>query len=136
MISRRNFNKLAGFFVASPFILKTIPAALAGLKDSSPLEKYFIYERGAIKGDIEQLLAENFHKIYAIKGDVTRVWYDDLYFRWKDGEIATLGLTRESEFFVLQTLARDYGYKTEYRELQPELNMLFWSLVPADFSGR
>jgi hypothetical protein len=46
-----------------------------------------------------------------VRGDVTALWYDDLYHRWKQGPAAIAGLTSASTFFCLETLAMDAGLR-------------------------
>ena len=54
--------------------------------------------------------------VAAIRGDVTDVWYNDLYFRWQEGPTAIAGLTSDSALFCLQQLARDVPMHVVYRE--------------------
>lgn len=51
----------------------------------------------------------------AIRGDVTSLWYDDLYFRWREGSVVTAGLTGRSALFCLEQLARDAGHRVLLR---------------------
>lgn len=46
----------------------------------------------------------------AISGDVTSLWYDDLYFRWRNGFAVIAGLTGASALFCLEELAWDAGH--------------------------
>jgi len=43
--------------------------------------------------------------VHAISGDVTDLWYDDLYHRWKDPQVTIAGLTTVSSLFCLERLA-------------------------------
>lgn len=45
-----------------------------------------------------------------IAGDVTALWYDDLYFRWQQGSAVVAGLTGASALFCLEELAWDAGH--------------------------
>lgn len=45
-----------------------------------------------------------------ILGDVTSLWYDDLYFRWQTGLTVIAGLTGVSALFCLEELAWDAGH--------------------------
>lgn len=55
----------------------------------------------------------------AITGDITALWYDDLYHRWKDGPAPIAGLTDPRALFCLETLAHDIRmrvvFRSEYR---------------------
>ena len=53
--------------------------------------------------------------VHAIKGDVTRFWYDDLYYRWKKGPAAIAGLTGHGALFCLEHLARDQRMRVVFR---------------------
>ncbi|TAK50941.1 MAG: hypothetical protein EPO25_17830 [Gammaproteobacteria bacterium] len=47
---------------------------------------------------------------HGIRGDVTSLWYDDLYYRWReDNPAAIAGLTLEPAAFCLKVFARDAG---------------------------
>jgi len=50
-------------------------------------------------------------RVSAIRGDVTRLWYDDLYHRWKKGPAAIAGLTAPDALFCLETLGNDAGLR-------------------------
>jgi hypothetical protein len=51
----------------------------------------------------------------AISRDVTSLWYDDLYHRWRQGPAAIAGMTPVRIAFCLQTLARDVGMRMVFR---------------------
>src|ERR1044071_1531847 len=40
--------------------------------------------------------------VHAIEGDMTRLWYDDLYHRWRNGPAAIAGLTAHGPMFCLE----------------------------------
>ncbi len=52
---------------------------------------------------------------HAIRADVTQIWYDDLYHRWKRGPAAIAGLTAPGAIFCLEMLARDAGMRVALR---------------------
>lgn len=87
----------------------------------------------------------------AIQGDVTRLWYDDLYHAWKDGPVAIAGLTTQDAMFCLEIFGNDAGLRllvkgehriaagrVEHRMSAPELALAGTSLdrCGADWSGR
>ena len=49
------------------------------------------------------------------RGDVTRLWYDDLYHRWRAGPAAIAGLTSSDALFVLETFGNDVGLRLRLR---------------------
>jgi hypothetical protein len=51
----------------------------------------------------------------AIGRDVTSLWYDDLYHRWREGPAAIAGLTSFSVAFCLELMAWDAGLRTVFR---------------------
>lgn len=51
----------------------------------------------------------------AIAGDMTRVWYDDIYHEWRSRPIAIAGLTEHGALFCFEQLARDSGLRVVFR---------------------
>jgi hypothetical protein len=51
----------------------------------------------------------------AIGRDVTALWYDDLYHRWRQGPVAMAGMTPIRVAFCLQVLAQDVGMRVLFR---------------------
>ena len=47
--------------------------------------------------------------------DVTSVWYDDLYHRWRTAPAAIAGLTSQQVAFCMQMLGQDVGMRVVYR---------------------
>jgi hypothetical protein len=45
--------------------------------------------------------------VYGFNGDITDVWYHDLYPRWQQGRAAIAGLTAYGALFCLEELARE-----------------------------
>jgi len=52
--------------------------------------------------------------VHGIRGDVTSLWYDDLYARWKQSPAAIAGLTQKAPLFCLDLLARDQRMRLAY----------------------
>lgn len=83
-----------------------------------------------------------------IDGDMTRLWYDDLYHAWRRGPIAVGGLTANGPMFCFDQLGRDQGmrlvFRAEHRrghdrvdhDLLGPLGMLGDSAVAADAGPR
>lgn len=53
--------------------------------------------------------------VHAIEGDMTRLWYDDLYHRWRNEPAAIAGLTAHGPLFCLERLAWDSGLRVVFR---------------------
>ena len=53
--------------------------------------------------------------VHAMAGDMTRFWYDDLYYRWRQEPVAIAGLTAEGALFCLERLAWDQRMRVVYR---------------------
>jgi len=51
----------------------------------------------------------------AIRGDITDIWFSDLYYRWKHGPVAIAGMTAPGAIFCLELLARDAGMRVALR---------------------
>jgi hypothetical protein len=52
---------------------------------------------------------------HAISGDVTALWYNDLYFHWRHDSGVVAGLTGASALFCLERLAWDVGHRVVLR---------------------
>jgi hypothetical protein len=50
-----------------------------------------------------------------VPGDVTDLWYHDLYYRWRQSPAAIAGMTRHSSLFGLEMMAGDVGMRVIYR---------------------
>jgi hypothetical protein len=53
--------------------------------------------------------------VLAIGRDVTALWYDDLYHRWRQGPAAIAGMTPVRVAYCLQVLAQGAGMRLVYR---------------------
>jgi hypothetical protein len=53
--------------------------------------------------------------VQGFAGDVTDVWFHDLYPRWKQGRAAVAGLTTHGVLFCLEHLARDARMRVVHR---------------------
>jgi hypothetical protein len=72
--------------------------------------------------------------VFAMAGDMTRFWYDDLYHRWRQGPAAIAGLTAHGALFCLERLAWEQRMRVVYRErvdAVPASQPLFsWVIAP------
>jgi hypothetical protein len=53
--------------------------------------------------------------VQAIEGDMTRLWYDDVYHRWKQAPVALAGLTAHGPLFCFEQLALDQRMRVVFR---------------------
>jgi hypothetical protein len=53
--------------------------------------------------------------VQAISRDVTALWYDDLYHRWRQGPAAIAGMTPSRVAYCLQVLAQGAGMRLVFR---------------------
>ncbi|HEY4645307.1 MAG TPA: hypothetical protein VIH25_03405 [Steroidobacteraceae bacterium] len=53
--------------------------------------------------------------VSTITGDVTKLWYDDLYHRWRRGAAPIAGLTDPTALFCLEQIAWDVGMRVLLR---------------------
>jgi hypothetical protein len=110
MTSRREFLQMGVAALALP-ISGHAGMSLAGSAWSRepvmPLYKVVFDERFAacrtFAGEVRRLGLP----IHGIRGDVTDLWFNDLYARWKQGPAAIAGLTQKGALFCLDLLARD-----------------------------
>jgi hypothetical protein len=66
--------------------------------------------------------------VYGIRGDVTALWYHDLYHRWKRGPAPLAGVTTHESLFCLDVLARDAGLRVVNR--RDEAGLVSWVIAP------
>ena len=54
-------------------------------------------------------------RTHAIEGDMTRLWYDEVYHRWRERPAALAGLTAHGPMFCFAELARDVRMRLVFR---------------------
>ena len=133
MTNRREFLQIGASATAWPLVARTIqatgfeppselvPLALAVYDTRFP-ESVAFGERCAALGVRTQ----------AIEADMTRLWYDQLYYQWKDRPQAIAGLTAHGPMFCFAELARDVRMRLVFRA---EHQMANGGLVSHDVSG-
>ena len=96
----------------------------------APFEMHLVYDARVVDAcALPDALLSRAARLYAFTGDVTPIWYDELHRLWQTRNNTTIGMTREAEFFVLSTLARDYGYDVWHRD--EWFAYTTWMLAPA-----
>lgn len=115
MVNRREILQ-GGIAVTSLPIVSNVAWSAAGPAAAPlPLYKVIYDERFASSrsfGDEARRLGASVH---AIDGDITSLWYDDLYVRWRSGAAAIAGLTAHGALFCLERLAWDAGMRVVFR---------------------
>lgn len=92
---------------ALPFATGGASAAGIGLDRNVPLYAVIYDERFAASVAFARRAAQLGIATRAIAGDMTSVWYNDLYHRWKQGPAAIAGMTGHGALFCFDQLARD-----------------------------
>jgi hypothetical protein len=65
----------------------------------------------------------------AIRGDVTALWYHDLYFAWQRHAAPVAGVTSAGSLFCLELLARDAGMRVTHRQVV-DGDLVSWAIGP------
>jgi hypothetical protein len=122
MTSRRQFLQIG--IVASAWPLATqarvtgldgLIGASAGRMPSVPLYKIVYDTRFAASVAFGQRAASLGASVHAIQGDMTSLWFDDIYHRWKESPVAIAGLTAQGPLFCFERLAWDQGLRVVFR---------------------
>ncbi len=82
---------------------------------AEPLYKIVFDERYAACIRFAEELERRALATSAIRGDITDLWYEDLYHRWRKGTAAIAGMTAPGAIFCLEILARDAGMRVAMR---------------------
>jgi len=53
--------------------------------------------------------------VHPIDGDMTKLWFDDIYHRWRQSPVAIAGLTAHGPLFCFERLAWDQGLRVVFR---------------------
>lgn len=72
-----------------------------------PIYKVFFDERFAACTAFAEEIKRHGLATHGIRGDITDVWFNDLYHQWKQGPAAIAGMTAPGAIFCLEMLARD-----------------------------
>jgi hypothetical protein len=80
-------------------------------------------------------------RAHAIAGDMTRLWYDEIYPHWQQRPTALAGLTAHGPLFCFAELARDVGMRVVFRaELTADpsthdATLYAWLIAPPKDAG-
>jgi hypothetical protein len=115
MTSRREFLKVGLTASALPIAARAeLPFAVAS-QPVVPLYKVLYDTRFTASVAFGQRAGARGLAVHAIDGDITRIWYDDLYHRWREGAVAIAGLTARGALFCLERLAWDQRLRVVFR---------------------
>jgi hypothetical protein len=113
MTSRRGFIQ-ASVAMATAGALGTVAVSLGSRPTVKP-HAVVVDQRFAESVEFGRTLALLGAHTYAMRGDVTDVWYSQLYPLWKAGGVAVAGLTGSGVLFCLERLAWDHGLRVVQR---------------------
>ena len=113
MTSRREFLKVGLVATALPVAARAELAATSSPTVS--LYKVLYDTRFAASIEFARRAAARGLAVHAMGGDMTRFWYDDLYYRWRQAPAAIAGLTAHGALFCLERLAWDQRMRVVYR---------------------
>jgi hypothetical protein len=117
MKSRREFLQIGVAALALPISARGAFASSAVLGEpaATPLYKVVFDERFAASIAFSREVGALGAATHGIKGDITDLWFHDLYARWKQGPAAIAGLTGHGAIFCLERLAWDQGMRVVFR---------------------
>jgi hypothetical protein len=119
MASRREFLQVGLASLALPmtahtaFSAELFPATIEG--PVTPLYKAVYDLRFPASRAFASELQNLGVAVHSIKGDITDLWFHDLYARWKQGPAAIAGLTAQGPLFCLERLAWDHQMRVVFR---------------------
>jgi hypothetical protein len=115
MTSRRQFLQIGITATAWPIVAGATHAAGVAPQQNAPLLDVVYDTRfGASRVFAERSAALGL-RVHAIAGDMTHLWYDELYHRWQQRPTALAGLTAHGPLFCFAELARDVGMRVVFR---------------------
>ena len=118
MASRREFLQMGVAALSLPIAAGdswSSSISLSNGESSIPLYKMVFDERFAASRAFAKESERSVVPIHGIKGDITDLWYHDLYARWKQGPVAIAGMTAHGAIFCLERLAWDQRMRVVFR---------------------
>ena len=120
MTNRREFIQQGAALSAAPFVLGPAIGTAAPTERMSPALVVFDHQYVESRLFASTLASRGF-QVHGISGDVTALWYDDLYHRWAAGPSPIVGLTGASSLFCLEHLAwkveRRVVFRAEHHQI-------------------
>lgn len=115
MTSRRHFLQVGITATAWPLVARATHAAGEGSDPATPLLGVVYDTRFAESVAFARRSAALGLRTYAIDGDMTRLWYDEVYHHWQQRPTALAGLTAHGPLFCFAELARDVRMRVVFR---------------------
>jgi hypothetical protein len=115
MTNRREILKVGLAVSALPLAGSVALAAGARVPPAVALYKVLYDTRFTASAEFGSRAAAHGLAVHAMNGDVTRFWYDALYYRWRQGPAAIAGLTARGALFCLEQLAWDQRLRVVFR---------------------
>ena len=115
MTNRREFLQIGITATALPLAVGAARAAGASHATAVPLYKVIYDTRFAASRAFAERARASGLTVQAIDGDMTRVWYTDLYHQWRKQPVAIAGLTAHGAMFCFEQLAHDHGLRVVFR---------------------
>ena len=112
MLDRRDFMQGAAITTATAATGLSVGAARAATMSFHKVIFDEDFDQSRLFGAAAQRLGA---KVYSIRGDVTKLWYDHLYHRWRRSPAAIAGMTQHASLFVLEMMAADAGLRVIHR---------------------
>ncbi len=111
MVNRREFiqHSVAGVVLAGAMPIRS--SAAATRHSAMPIDKVIFDERFADCLSFAIAASRLGATVQSIRGDISAIWYHDLYYRWKQASGAIAGLTTHRSLFCLDMFARDAGLR-------------------------
>jgi hypothetical protein len=143
MTTRRQFLHVGITATAWPIVARATHAAGIDPRPGMPLLGV-VYDT---RFDESRVFAERSRALglraFAIDGDMTRLWYDEIYHRWRERPTALAGLTAHGPLFCFAELARDVGMRVVFRAehsltADPSANdatLYAWLIAPPKDAG-
>jgi hypothetical protein len=110
--SRREFIQVAAATVTA---CVTAFPAFAGSPVTLPLYKVLYDRRFDAVAAFAAEAGRSGAALSGNSGDITALWFNDLYHRWRKSPAAIAGMTSYQTWFVLDMIARDAGMRTVFR---------------------
>jgi len=124
MASRRTFLKLGLGTCAAGGMIRPI----SGQARIVPYYKAVFDERFEGPLAFAAGAAERRIPTAGIRGDITRLFFDDLDLRWKQGPVLLAGYTMPASLFCLDLLARDRGMRVTHCATEPSVEAAIGAL--------
>ncbi len=116
MVNRRNVLKLGVATVAGGLVKMPVSDRSLSLKRAHPAFHRAVFDErfAECRGFAAELRGAGVFTS-AIRGEVGKLWYDDLRVHLRENRLPVAGLTDRAALFCLEELARDVGMRVIFR---------------------